>query len=331
MHIYKYSVLLILLITNFVANGQIKIFGHIQLDSTWRNEVYASYIPSPNDFYKCSDSLIISKATIDAYGNWELDIPQKSYQHFIRIHVSKRSYPEASLIIGGRENNHGFLALGENKALNYQNAGAQLFSDFSTVEDPLNAQMAFIKQLALKWEEEYQNSKNQNEKKIIREQSAEALINYADTVSEILPAIYAVHLADMGFNKVEVHDAMLELKNKHGEHPYFNDFTLPDSELGLIELLTSIFILLLVIYLTYRIITLRRGHKRRRLFESLSNREVDVYNLTIASKSNQEIADILNVEISTVKSHLHSIYGKLNVNSRNQLKNFIPYNLNAAT
>jgi LuxR family transcriptional regulator, maltose regulon positive regulatory protein len=54
------------------------------------------------------------------------------------------------------------------------------------------------------------------------------------------------------------------------------------------------------------------------LAEPLSERELDVLRLIAAGHSNREIAAQLVVAISTVKSHINAIYGKLDVKSRTQ-------------
>ena len=55
------------------------------------------------------------------------------------------------------------------------------------------------------------------------------------------------------------------------------------------------------------------------LTEPLSERELEVLRLVIAGLSNRDIADQLTVSLGTVKTHLHSIYGKLAVSSRSQV------------
>jgi len=58
------------------------------------------------------------------------------------------------------------------------------------------------------------------------------------------------------------------------------------------------------------------GHEA--MVEALSERELDILRLIATGRSNQEIADILVIAMSTVKSHINSIYGKLGTNRRTQ-------------
>jgi len=50
----------------------------------------------------------------------------------------------------------------------------------------------------------------------------------------------------------------------------------------------------------------------------ISQREYEVLELLVAGHSNQEIADQLHISITTVKSHVSSIYQKLDVQRRTQ-------------
>ena len=52
------------------------------------------------------------------------------------------------------------------------------------------------------------------------------------------------------------------------------------------------------------------------LVEPLTDREMDVLRLIVAGLSNPEIADELFIAVSTVKSHVNHIYGKLGVSNR---------------
>ena len=51
----------------------------------------------------------------------------------------------------------------------------------------------------------------------------------------------------------------------------------------------------------------------------LSKREMEVYDLLLQNKTNQQICDVLFIEMSTLKTHINRIYKKLDVSSRRQL------------
>jgi len=54
------------------------------------------------------------------------------------------------------------------------------------------------------------------------------------------------------------------------------------------------------------------------LVEALSERELEVLRLIADGLSNQEIADQLVIAVSTVKTHVNRVFGKLGVESRTQ-------------
>jgi ATP/maltotriose-dependent transcriptional regulator MalT len=54
------------------------------------------------------------------------------------------------------------------------------------------------------------------------------------------------------------------------------------------------------------------------MINPLSEREREVLRLIAEGHSNQQIAQMLVVAESTIKTHLNNIYAKLNVNSRLQ-------------
>jgi LuxR family maltose regulon positive regulatory protein len=54
------------------------------------------------------------------------------------------------------------------------------------------------------------------------------------------------------------------------------------------------------------------------LIEPLTGRELEVLELIVAGLSNREIAERLYIAVSTVKTHINNVYGKLDVSSRTQ-------------
>lgn len=57
---------------------------------------------------------------------------------------------------------------------------------------------------------------------------------------------------------------------------------------------------------------------------NLTDREMEVLASVAEKKSNADIADALGIEIGTVKSHVHSILQKLNVNNRQEAARYYP-------
>jgi LuxR family maltose regulon positive regulatory protein len=60
------------------------------------------------------------------------------------------------------------------------------------------------------------------------------------------------------------------------------------------------------------------SNPQSRIVEPLSERELDVLRLITEGYSNQEIAAKLVIAVSTVKTHVNNLYGKLGVNNRVQ-------------
>jgi len=58
--------------------------------------------------------------------------------------------------------------------------------------------------------------------------------------------------------------------------------------------------------------------KPETMLEPLSDRELEILRLIASGRSNQEIATLLFIAVSTVKSHINHLYGKLGTNRRTQ-------------
>jgi len=56
--------------------------------------------------------------------------------------------------------------------------------------------------------------------------------------------------------------------------------------------------------------------------EDLSARQLDVFNLIVAGKSNKEITSELNIELSTLKTHINQLYKTLGIKNRKEVKSF---------
>ena len=63
--------------------------------------------------------------------------------------------------------------------------------------------------------------------------------------------------------------------------------------------------------------------------ENLTVKEREIMDLVVQGKSNQELCNILNIAMTTVKTHLHNIYAKYGISSDNK-GNFSVSRLRAA-
>ena len=112
----KVIILLLLIYHNYQVSGSQEserygsLSGHLNLDSIWSSTVYLSHIDNFNDMYTMSKSMIIQKEVIDQNGRFEFDLsflPETDQVY--RLHFVKKGNPPASIIIGGKEENHLFI------------------------------------------------------------------------------------------------------------------------------------------------------------------------------------------------------------------------------
>jgi DNA-binding CsgD family transcriptional regulator len=65
----------------------------------------------------------------------------------------------------------------------------------------------------------------------------------------------------------------------------------------------------------------KKKHLKTDLRSSLTKQEQNILQLLLEDKSNKDIADALFVSLSTVKTHVNNVYRKLNVQTRDEVKN----------
>ena len=109
---------------NINADSFIK--GRIDADSTWSPVVYLSIIPNFDQLYSMSNQMIIESSEMDETGRFSFKtdyLPSDNYIY--RIHLSKKGDPPASLIIGGKDENHLFLIANNKCNLLIENQSAE--------------------------------------------------------------------------------------------------------------------------------------------------------------------------------------------------------------
>lgn len=93
-------------------NSSAHISGKLSIDNTWDSNIYLSHIPTYDDMYVMSNEMIIAQAEIDSLGYFDFDIDfLPNGKNLYRLHITKKGDTPATLIIGGKDENHLFLIL----------------------------------------------------------------------------------------------------------------------------------------------------------------------------------------------------------------------------
>ena len=297
-----------------------KFEGILKLDSAWNPVAYLSYIGSFNDLNTMSTDMIIAESKIDKNGYFSFSLgflPEEDKLY--RLHISKKDAPAASLIIGGNEENHLFLILSKKSKIKIKAHSFQsLFSKIEIKGDIVNQSISKINEIA-----SYKDSTDFGTSKVRREFIAkeinEKLRLIADTSSHCLVSLYALYKSDFKSNyfvNQEFYHNFIKKWEKDNSN-YFQifkkQFSVEEKSRKVIYFSLGLFFLILALYFLY--VKIKKNRFSRRA-QDLSVQERKVFKLIQQGKSNKEISEECNVELSTVKTHVSNIYSKLNINSR---------------
>lgn len=320
LHILKLLPIFIGLLLPIHLAGQYAIRGTVRLDSTWERTVYLSLIPDLEDMFRCSEHLIMAKSDIRDDGQFVLRgniFPERP--HLVRIHVNKKGDPPATLVIGGKDENHCFLALDKDSRLQLKPATEGLFDHFSVTQDPRNQALYTIDSLRTYFAAIDTAFSSIAYKNMVQKEQAATLLAFADSCRFLLPALYAVQHADWGINRQELQSARARIAERFSYHPYLQGIIpLPVANNTRPALWGGMLVLLVLIGGVLTLILQRPPAA----FKDLSPQERKILYHLHTGKTNKEIAGELHIEPSTVKSHVYSIYQKLNISSRKEVVKF---------
>ena len=302
---------------NGVLNGQ------LYLDETWSSVIYLSYIPTFDDMYLIANDAIISEAKIDSLGNFSFDISflPEEYNLF-RLHIVKKGDAPNTLTIGGKDENHLFLLANCYSTIEISSyLSTSPFRNVTFNKSINNSAFFEITKLAFiadSISDECSNAKA----KFIENQLNNKLRLMADTCSNPLISLYAIYNSDFENNyksNVRFYKAYLK-KWGNQKNSYFEAFreelSLPQKEPN-----TLIIILLVFILIPISFYLGKRTKKKQVGIKKLSVQERKILELLKKGATNQEIAENCHIQITTVKSHVSSIFVKLNIKSRKEVMN----------
>lgn len=297
------------------------IKGTFQLDSTWSNKVYLSLIPSFNKMYTISNSMIVAVSELDNDGHFKFDIsylPEEDKLY--RLHIAKKEAPPASLIIGGKDENHLFL-IGNNRSLiviEKESAASSL----NTCNIISNQQSTDLKRID--YIVNFLNNTDVEETYLKRELITKAINEklrfVADSSSHPLVSLYALYKSKFESNysiNKQFYSDYLEKWN-HNNSDYFlqfrNSLPIKTEHKSNYTYIIGILCFILGVFSTYYIFIVRKSNKLKKL----SIQERKILERVQSGKTNKEISEEFNIGLSTVKSHVSNIYSKLNIKSRKE-------------
>jgi DNA-binding CsgD family transcriptional regulator len=322
--------LLILILLSFfsqLGTSQTRVEGYLFVDTTiWRPVVYLSIIDNFDRMNSMAKEMIIDQTSIDKSGYFRFItryLPEDD--HLFRIHISRKSDPPASLIIGGKEENHIFFIANRKSNICLNDTRSTDFINRIVVSgySPNNSFREINEVYS------YVDSTSLNDSPIkidlIRNAVNEKLRLIADTCSNSLVSIYALYKSQFEKNypiNQQFYNKFLK-KWKNEKSPYLVEFRkkIPISKnYGLLIKFLIGGISLIIGFLTclayYKFLK-----KDQNPLRNLSIQERKIFALLLEGKSNKEISEILLIGLNTVKTHVNNIYSKLDINSRKDILN----------
>ena len=301
------------------------IQGVVSIDTTlWRSVIYLSDIRTFNNFNTMSNDMIIDQAQINPDGSFVFNTEYLPAEDRVyRLHIAKKDAPPASLIIGGKDENHLFFIANNNTQIRIiakditksfsksyisgyrPNLQWQTINDIIKTKDSMLADQSMIK------------------KELIENANTEKLLTIADSASHPLVSLYAVKQS--GFSdQPEAYESFYSnylKKWKNDQSSYFKDFRsqLPKSKFPTLWVVIALSCFLLGFIANYFIRNSRSRLKKQ--LGTLSIQERKILKCIQEGKSNKEISREFNIGVSTVKSHVSNIYAKLNIKSRKETMN----------
>lgn len=326
MRIFSFTLLLLCAALQAQSDSAACISGKLIADASWERRVYLSEIPAFAEMYTMSRKMIVAESPLDSAGNFYFNLSSLSGDEtLLRLHLVKQGNPATTLMIGGDEENHFFFLANNQSHITLRNMGKSgLFREVILSGSPNTTLFNTIKEL---WE--YPNLLNYDslllEKRFVEKAVEEKLRFMADTCSHPLLSLYAIYASGFpdNFSDHEAfYTAYLAKWHQNGSH-YFTAFRkqIPTQRKAY-HLIWFVFGLILLLLLIF-VLGWRQLRKRKAspAIDSLSLQERKVFTLLQQGATNQEISNACHIELSTVKSHVSSIFSKLHVKSRREIVN----------
>ena len=308
------------------------------------------YLTSIDDYNKSTLFLteqIIQESNIDNSGNFTFKgdfLSEKNKFYKIYIDKCNESVTDYNHLLNHCDDSNYiiFIANNSDKIHFPLNSFSQMFCDlkYTRTQNIAIHQIDSIQEILLT---PLLDTKSDAQRKIIYNNYFESLQKYSQTFNEPLVELYAYHIYSdtKSFSRSyylddlktsEYYDSLLkELKSKYPKSQYTKQFKedLKRDSINFKEDAFDYKTILLASLLTLSLVTnfmlIRRKRKKKITVDYktvLSPQEQKVFKLMNDNHTNKEIAEQLFISLSTVKTHINSIYSKLSISSRKDIHQF---------
>ncbi len=338
-------VTIIALLICFFANAQYVFRGSIENDA-WNGEAYLSIVDDYRKISGVHSEQIISKTNIiddffEFKGN-NLNLKNKIY----RIHVDSCIDGEQSVnhFDGHCDNSQEILFVANNKdTIDLPISGDnQMFCSIQSTNKK-SAVFFQIDSLRELMRYDYGNFRSEANRKLNNTKWFTTFQHFGEELNEPLAELYIYNfLSDRGgdlygyyrqdLKSNDYYEKLLDrLKARYPNSVYTNQY---EDELNADAFIqaskSQVFIPYTIILLVLSILLnffffyklkKTKQNKKRNLTAQLTKQEQKIVELILLDKTNKEIASEIFVSLSTVKTHINNLYKKLNLQSREELKN----------
>ena len=315
--------------------------GKLTFDETWAPVVYLSVIYDFDDLQTASYDFLRFQTQLDSTGYFEfinLDLPEVDLVY--RLHICKKGDPVSTILIGGQEENFIHFIMNKNAQITISaSEKAQGLADYHIQGDPSGNSLSRLFGLQKRLNTPL-DLPSENNRVFVKKQVYNEFQKIIDTTSNSVIPLLALHFIGESYANESHLELMEKVKNDLeylGESsPYYEDLieeiqflefqfgvTNSPNKIAWLKWLGLLLLIPFAGFLWWKINT-DQNEKQNKVdpkFNQLSRQEKRVYHLLKSGKSNKEISSELHIEVSTVKSHLHKIYSRLGVKSRNEIIN----------
>jgi DNA-binding CsgD family transcriptional regulator len=346
MTLKKLVYLILLIIASFPLKA-LEIKGTIQLQADWHPVVFLASLNSPENLFVASPDFVIAETFIQPDGSFTIQtssIPEDA--RFYRLYLVKGNNSSVEFNTSIHRNFiHLILDQNSNIIIDAKVEDNTLSINKLAGSDQNNTILDFDKEISKRKQQfTFNITKTKNE--YLTKGLEDFIRNFVKNEENTLVGLYALyHLeekdTDFLRNSEFYFSFQKRIKEQYPGAPYTQSYTeLLEKLIGFRDMVCEmpgvqprwkdnlliaqsilILILLFVIIINSRkkLVQLKEKiSKSQGLFANLTLKEREILKLLAEGKTNKEIAQELYVELSTVKTHINSIYKQLQLSSRKE-------------